>query len=305
MATATATAMSKAALVLVHVGDVFPDYIQDCILQIRTFSTIPIHVLFSKKHHERLSAESAAQVECVDLDTIPVTPEHHEFNRRSRLDMTFRGGFWTYTSARFFYLYYYMVARPEIGHVFHMENDTLLYMDILEKLPVFQTRPLWAVFDHANRCIPCFLYIRDAAALALLLPTFIACARSNKNDMQAIAQFRRRCPDTIGALPIVHNYAHELPRMFWEHADAFGTVFDGACVGQYIGGIDPRNKAGDTTGFINETSVIQCDKVVLEWRTTGERARVPYMNGLPLANLHIHSKDLKRWMSRRPSRHDG
>jgi hypothetical protein len=80
--------------------------------------------------------------------------------------------------------------------------------------------------------------------------------------------------------------------IFFENAYIFECLFDAAAVGQFIGGIDPRNVDGDTIGYISEDSVIQCNKINIEWRN-----KCLFLNGLPLVNLHVHSKDLKRWMT--------
>jgi hypothetical protein len=78
--------------------------------------------------------------------------------------------------------------------------------------------------------------------------------------------------------------------MFTRHAKEFNCLFDAAAVGQYIGGVDPRNISGNTIGIINETSVFKCNKAKVQWINN-----IPHLNNLPLVNLHIHSKDLKRW----------
>ena len=58
---------------------------------------------------------------------------------------------------------------------------------------------------------------------------------------------------------------------------------------QYIGGIDPRNTPGDTRGFVNTDA---CYNVQGQYY-------VPFVDGYPINNLHIHSKDLNRWKSSR------
>jgi len=115
--------------------------------------------------------------------------------------------------------------------------------------------------------------------------------------METIAMFRAYNPDFIGCLPIITNYVSDIPKRYTENANTFGVLFDGAAVGQYIGGIDKIHNKNDTSGFINETTVFQCDKAKVEWRYA-DGLRVPYLNGLPLVNLHIHSKELHRWMSK-------
>jgi len=273
-------------LVLVHIGSHFPEYINDCIRQIQYSTDISIHVLISSEHRDKI----VPAVEIFPLEDIPISDKRHEFERNSCLDSTFRNGFWKFAMMRFFYIYDHVVAH-QLDDIFHIENDNLIYVDFMPKLSVFQSKSMWCVMDAENRCIPSFLYFKNHDILHLLLDTCIECVACKVNDMFALSEFKRRQPDLVGTLPIIKNYCDPIHPDFYQHADDFGFLFDAAAVGQYIGGVDPRNDGGDTIGFINETSVVKCNKVKLEW--IGEYM---YINDIPLVNLHIHSKDLKRWM---------
>jgi len=77
-----------------------------------------------------------------------------------------------------------------------------------------------------------------------------------------------------------------------------GYIFDAAAIGQYVGGVDPRNCPGDTRGFVNETCVIKyADEGVVIWKTDGDDVKRPFLQRnnrqiIPIFNLHIHSKAL-------------
>ena len=272
-------------LVLVHIGSHFPDYINDCIRQIQYTMDLSIHVLISSEHRDKI----VSGVEIFPLEDIPISDKREEFERNSCLDSTFRNGFWKFAMMRFFYIYDHVIAH-KLDDIFHIENDNLIYVDFMPKLSVFQSKSMWCVMDAADRCIPSFLYIKNHDILRLLLDTCISCAARQVNDMYALSEFKRQRPDLVGTLPIIKNYCDPIHPDFYQHADDFGFLFDAAAVGQYIGGIDPRNDSRDSIGFINETCVVKCNKVHLEWM--GEHL---YINHMPIVNLHIHSKDLKRW----------
>jgi hypothetical protein len=273
-------------LILVHVGDSFPEYINTCIAQINSVTEIPVHVLISDQHVNKIKGCARA----FPLHLIPKSEKHQQFERGSKLDTTFRGGFWKYAMLRFFYIYDHMMAHS-LTDVFHIEYDNLIYVDFTAFLSVFQTRPMWCVMDAPTRCIPSFLYFREADILRRLLDTCLESAAKGTNDMMALAEFRNR-NDEVGTLPIIKDYVERIDTMYSLNTDKFNCLFDGAAIGQYIGGVDPRNIPGDTRGFINETTVIKCNKMTFEWRN-----KKPFLNGLPLVNLHIHSKDLTRWAS--------
>ena len=114
--------------------------------------------------------------------------------------------------------------------------------------------------------------------------------------MELLAKFRDMNINDVGLLPIVKDYVDEIDPVFFENVKLFNCLFDAACVGQYVGGVDQHNKHNkhnkdiNTEGFINEKSVIKCNKMKFEFRNNK-----PYLNDIPMVNLHIHSKDLKRW----------
>jgi hypothetical protein len=92
-------------------------------------------------------------------------------------------------------------------------------------------------------------------------------------------------------------------RYFYSTAfDMFRSIFDAAAIGQYLGGIDPRNTSDSSTiGFINESAVYDPRKLYLE---TGidEKGRKCYyarsqMGLWRINNLHIHSKNLTEFAS--------
>ncbi len=283
-------------LVLVHIGPNFPEYLNDCIGQLRSVSAIPIHVILSECHRTRLKAVDNLVIQ--PIEELTVDAYQQRFERDSKLNAWWRDGFWKFASQRFFYMYTY-VHTKQLEDVFHIEYDNLVYYDFTRNLSAFRRKDVWLVLDAMHRCIPSFMYFRNAAALEDVLPTFLHAASANQNDMDALAQYYHTHRERVGLLPIIVDYAREIPAIFYETAPEFDSLFDGACVGQYIGGVDPRNTPGDTRGFINETTVFECDKCTVEWRVK-DGMKYPYLNGRPLANLHIHSKNLALWRSSAP-----
>jgi hypothetical protein len=272
-------------LVLVHIGQHFPAYINTCIAQVRAVSSIPIHLLINEVNRTKV----AGDVNIFTLETIPETDKRRTFEKTNTLDTQFHNGFWKSCTMRFIYMYEHVIAQ-NLTDVFHIENDNLVYVDFLPKLAVFQSKPMWCVMDAPTRCIPSFLYFKSHEIMARLVDTCTQHAARSSSDMFALADFFNNNRNQVGALPIIGTYKETIDPMFYEHSSAFGCLFDGAAIGQYIGGIDPIHTSDDTRGFINETTVIKCDKMTVSWKD-----KVLTLNGLPLVNLHIHSKDLARW----------
>jgi hypothetical protein len=279
-------------LILVHIGAEFPPYVNDCLQQVRCVSNIPIVVLMEPALVDLVLPLPDMTV--VPLDALPVDWFQQEYLRTCRLDPAFRGGFWRAATLRFFYVHAY-AKMHQLHDIFHIEYDNLIYMDFTKLLPAFQTRRMMCVMDAPDRGIASFVYWRDVDALFDFLLSCLNAGSRGDNDMVTLARHAYAHGDTVGWLPIITpDYLGVDPR-YSERVAEFGALFDGAAVGQYIGGVDPRNTPGDTRGFVNETTVFKCDKATLEWRVQ-DGLRRPFLNDTPLVNLHIHSKDLKRWM---------
>jgi hypothetical protein len=271
-------------LILVHIGSRFPEYINDCISQLQTITDISVHVLISRSHIDKIKGK----VKVFPLEDIKVGEQRKKFEETSTLDKAFRGGFWKYSTLRFFYIFDHMVSQG-LRDVFHIENDNLIFVDFLKNIDQFREKSMWCIMDSKERCIPGFLFFRDLRIISNLLNTCIEEASKRKNDMFSLGKFRNDNMGQVGTLPIISSYIDPIDKMFYENVPKFQCLFDGAAVGQYIGGTDSGKK--DTTGFINETCEFKCNKASIEWRD-----KKPYLNGMPLVNLHIHSKDLKRWI---------
>ena len=282
-------------LILVHTGPDFPTYLNDCISQVRCVSNIPIHVLIDFAHASQVAP--AADLTVVPLDSLPDDVYTETYLRTSRLDAQFRDGFWRAASLRFFYIHTY-ARLHNLKDFFHIEYDNMIYQDFSRYLAAFRTRKMWCAIDSPQRCIPSFLYWQDSDAVFNVVLSLLSAAPFGLNDMEVLAQHAQTYNKDIGVLPTITRDYPNIHPVFSAGSVLFGHLFDAAAVGQYIGGVDPRNIAGDTCGFINETAAIRCDQVTLTWRIVDGLSR-PFLNGYPLINLHIHSKDLQRWSSKK------
>ena len=293
-------------LVLVHHGAHYPLYIDDCVRQARRWNPdVPIHLVVDAPVFgiatERARAAGATAV--VDSATVPPSAMHAQFERASTLDRGFRTGFWHFCSKRFLTLLDY-ARREGLTDVFHIEYDNLLFADLNPILQALRSHADFAhaagVFDSELECVPSFMYFRDAAALEHLCGFMVQNTRHFGNEMFLLSAYRKAFPAHIGCLPVVpasHGRAAGLPDYLHQHADLFGCVFDGRAIGQYVGGVDPRNIPGNTVGFVNKDTSFRVDQLDVQH---GVGACVPptVCGGVPVVNLHVHSKDLQRWMTR-------
>ena len=275
-------------LILVSVG-VFQEYILTNIRQLLILGHTSIYVITESSFFDKFDG---CGVKLVDVASLS---DSYQFNRVTKMDSDFRDGFWTATSSRFFYIYALM-KRDNIMDVIHIENDVILYYncDILQSR--LDRTKIYLPFDSYSRNIASIMYIPSHILLEKVLDRFVY----SENDMYNFSLIRKMMPETIDQFPICCPFeSFTLEQKYvCSNFDLFKMTFDAAAIGQYLGGVDPRNTPGDTRGFINETCVIKYNDFVYKWITGNDGVRRPFIilkNGdsIPIFNLHIHCKCLE------------
>jgi hypothetical protein len=214
----------------------------------------------------------------------------YNFDQRTSLDKNFRNGFWRNCSKRFFYIYDYM-KKFNKTNCFHIENDVMVYKNLTEIIP--QEEKIWLCMDSKNRCIPSIMFFPNYQLLEKIIKNYIY----SINDMENFANFYNST-EYCNNFPIIDN------TYLGKNFNSFNYIFDAAAIGQYLGGVDPRNQQGDTRGFINETCEIDYSKYTFYW-VKKEELYIPHIEInnqlIPIVNLHIHSKNLKNFNSSSPN----
>jgi hypothetical protein len=232
----------------------------------------------------------------------------YKSNICKKVDSSFRDGFWLSTTSRFFYIDA-LVSIFHLEDVFHIENDVMMYIPFLNIYDrtireLSSEKRVWMVKDAPGRVIPSLLYFPDGDCCARLSHFISETTTSSDtflNDMNILGMYKD---------------AYHFPIFPNENGDGF--VFDGAAIGQYLGGIDIRNTPhhddphaiyhNNTAGFINETSVFKPDSCIFTKgtvRTEVHNFPIKLITCKPqnantislVANLHMHSKQLYQFSS--------
>ena len=258
----------------------FQEYILNSIRNLQFHGNRHIVVITESAFFPRFAEFSG--VELVDATTLH---DEFEFSSKSRLDKQFRGGFWHLASARLFILYAYL-EKNGLRNCLHIENDVMVYANA-DTIRWNPTR-MSVVFDSPTRVIPSVVWIPHPDTLRDVLSQY----DPMKNDMENLARFDLEhlpiFPDswTLG----VGDFVGTLKDVT-EKFPTYDYIFDGAAIGQYLGGVDPRNNPNDTRGFVNETCIVKYDGYHVTWSKSK-----PYLivgdRSYPIFNLHIHSKNL-------------
>lgn len=288
-------------IVLVHTGSVFPDYINDCISQLKKFN-FNIHLLMSDSLIKDVSDKSISISSAEDY-----FDDYYKSYSISNHDTLFRDGFWVRTSSRFFLISAY-AKRNNLKSFFHLENDNLIFSDLYSVKTFLDGKEyqMSVVIDSENRCIPSIIWFRDSH-ICQRLSEYIF--RNNLvNDMENLFNFYSLNRDIVTNLPILPDFIDKSELVsatgirysgkidYSNFFSDMNCIFDGAAFGQYISGIDTRDNPRDTRGFINETTIYNVSKFEFEWIDN-----IPFIvkdnQKIKIMNLHIHSKNLKKLIS--------
>jgi hypothetical protein len=257
--------------------DNFQDYIVDNIKQL---------LLLKYNITVIISDNLASYFKDIENIKIVLTNEldDYGYNSRSHLDKNFRGGFWRLASQRLFYLYSYL-KKENLTNILHIENDVMIYNNI----EVPDKSKIWLVMDSENRCIPSIVFIPSFDKMTSLISNYMY----DKNDMENLAHFYKHNKNICEKFPIINTD---------DNFSNLNNIFDGAAIGQYLGGVDARNIPGDTRGFVNETCIVDYSKYKFIWKFDGLYKPYIIINDIdiPIVNLHIHSKNLYKFNSVKP-----
>jgi hypothetical protein len=283
-------------IILVSIGN-FQEYILINIRQLIKLGHDTIYVITNPDFFQYFSEfmnENTKIVQLIDASTLT---DKFQYHSKTSMNINFRDSFWVFTSSRFFYIYAFM-EKYNISDVIHLENDVPIYYNcnILNK--ILDKTKIYIPMDSNDRAIASIVYIPDACILEKVLSQY----HLNKNDMENFSIISRIYPELFSFFPICipREYDNEEQKNVTQQFSNFGMIFDAAAIGQYLGGVDPRNISGDTTGFINETCVIKYNEFEFCWISDTEDIRRPFMKYretiIPIFNLHIHCKNLEKFV---------
>lgn len=269
--------------VFVHLGNKVPKYL---ILNIERFTKLfpEIQVTLILDHH----------LPKLDLP-LSLNTWIYESNPTLDLldggrDISYRSGFWRFSLERFFALSKYHSEKIGVKLV-HIESDVLLLpnfpWDKIENLE----DPAWNPYND-NLDVAGVVYLPTWQATNHLSDMILAVIKSNNSitDMQALNQISKTQNPTNRYLPFN-------PDHYPSNQHGFDGIFDGACIGVWLTGQDPRNNFGST--IIHDIGLVERDHTVID--PSRFRYRVTPAGDLlvqgelgaevPIFNLHIHSKN--------------
>jgi hypothetical protein len=324
------------SLVYVHIGNSIPDYLFDTIYQslLVNGSQIKIYIIVNddnidmiKKKVQTFDFSQYINDFCFNsvLQFIPISILDRSLENNSSFDQYktvmnqkysnlshFRDGFWISTTARFYYIEM-LIEMFHLQNVFHIENDVMLYEPIQNIYKDINCNghcdidKICMVQDAPDRVIPSLMFfpnLETTKELTKYITNEIVCSPNFINDMNILGSFPNKIELNI--------YPDQNDSNSNSNSNSNSkVVFDGAAIGQYLGGVDYKNLPdpdnlinqywNKSKGFVNETCMMKptdyifhksrirldhLDKSILVY--TIENNQKLYK----VANLHIHSKQL-------------
>ena len=323
-------------IIFVHLGDAIPSCISTTLKQARFLnSDSDIYLLtdeksysyFREKHSDLIKQE---YIQVVNMASIPPTKEHLDFQKIKGIFGMEGDGFWLYTSERFFTLYDF-IKMKNLENILHLENDTMLYVGISEILPLFKNIRIAAPFQSLKGCIPCFVFIKDAESLSLLVNHMLKeIEHYDKkhpeiflNDMQTLASFYRTYgTDYLLPLPTLMP---EYSKYYTKRKSTFSPdnrtpieflyissslfpeiLFDAAGLGIFINGLDSKLTWNPGKGTIDPRCLFNPSYFSYYWAKDEKERDVPYLcfkgKSYRIMNLHFHSKKPEDYTSFKETR---
>jgi hypothetical protein len=294
-----------------------PSYSVDTVEQARKFFNGPIYFIVSEYDSPYISVlESKYNVTIIRYDTVVDTAFNaliQEMYSKFAIVNGLHGRekLFIYSFERF-YILLSLIKQKSLSNVFFLELDNLIYDDPTKWLEPFQKKDMAYMFEQRDRCSSGICYIKSAD----ILEEFTAfCSKYIRNDtgfiheMGALFRFWESAKDRVQFLPTHWSPSHALvnrcvPAEAYEHYELYKhTLFDGAGLGIFIGGMDPFHTGGRIEKWKHRPCVYDIDytKYSYEWRKDKQGRNIPYVftgvEWIRINNLHIHSKDLRDNMS--------
>lgn len=309
-------------ILLIHIGNHFPHYLNDCVHQIRIHNpkdSANIVLILNKNSNSILATSLAYEysIKICYIEDLPNSEHYAEFLEQSKLllDLKFRQKYSQYILERYFIWEGYLMVTNEESTYF-LESDNLLYMDLNKVKPTetLFSQDMAMPFDNVDRGAPSFIFVRRREALNKFNKWIVDCMKNNiTDDMLVYGLYRDKFPDLIFPYPLLPSICndnvkerHNLQNQVVKIEDCaflcdkrFPMVFDSVVYGQAVSGVDPRNtNATKSIGYINEKALFSINETKFVWKKINN-LWIPFVNDLPIVNLHIHSKALYCFLSDR------
>jgi hypothetical protein len=298
--------MNQIDVVFVHLGEARVDHLWLNISRhFDLFPSVPVTVIIDSEKH-RASIDQRANVFFYQRES----SDRSMFDFQNR-DMSFRQGFWRFSLERFFAIGSFHLAYPE-KKLLHLESDVILFPNFPWEVIQKQDKLMWNRYN-AELDISALLFLPKLTETQWLTAELINLLKedSSHTDMTALSSLARLHPDTVRLFPALSKLAPKLFNENWQGdlkvAEALFSrtvssagIFDGAQIGMWLTGQDPRNHYGkiklhEGAPLISGHSIINPSSVDYALSKDGclQLINKESLQSVDVWALHVHSKNLR------------
>jgi hypothetical protein len=280
--------VKKICIALIHLGEEPAPYLLSNIKElILRFPNHQIALIYS-------SDEILPKSEIPKLILFKYIPRESEQKalRNQEIEFRFRSGYWRFTLERLLSIQQFHSENRDLA-ILHIESDVLLLPSFPFNKLLDVNSLMWCPCDN-ERDIASLLYTPEYSESLWLAENVLNQLKDKKfiTDMQVLHNIARAFPSRVKYFPSLIDLISPQSSKEFDSSD----LFDGAIVGQWLTGLDPRNNWGFTD--IRATDKLKTDEnQLLPWYglfTYSREIGLQYTNNgrnFSIHNLHIHSKN--------------
>lgn len=219
----------------VYLGSPLPKYVVPSLELAREHSGLRPHLIAKAD----LAKHLPAGVKFTGLESFYDSEEFSEASNNVLFSHSALGGFWLKTLERFFVLGQYQTYSGE-NSVFHAEIDQLLFRvdKLIDRIEASNLEGFFVPRHNQHRAVASIVYSNSPSKFKSLLE-FASSGEPFDNEMNLIANWIEKFPQNAHYLPTIHTFLQRQPGSLG--IQTFGGISDAAQLGQWVGGIDPRN----------------------------------------------------------------
>ena len=265
-------------IVFVHLGNSSAPHLWVNIKSIkRNFPAVKITVVVNSDRYKRT------------LDRLQVTTFKYECTVQDeellsslKHNAAFRKGFWRYSLERILALEsLHNISGPTVS-ILHLESDVLLLPGFPIEKFLKKSELTWCRFNETHD-VSAILFSPNLSSTTWLSNAIREEIRDNPSltDMTVLSLIHRKYPDKVNYFSSLYNSESTL----------FDGVFDGAAIGMWLTGRDPRNKYGLIQRHVSlPEAQDNPEKYRFRVSPKGELFAMMELRDIQIYNLHIHSK---------------
>ena len=293
----------------VYLGKKIPKYALSSMELARRYSGLRVRLITDAENLEKINT---SKFEIVHVKEFYAPEIFANYSKVKSIPANFREGFWLKTLERFFVLEQFMrVSKSE--SLFHAELDQVLFRSdfLIEKIEKSDLQGLFFPFHVSNQPIASVFFCNDLESLRSLVD-FCDLTTGFISDMQLLGLWAKNNEDRVKVLPTLASKIHSqefkvnVPGELLTAQELNGIV-DGAQIGQWVAGIDPRNVPiwkRPSNHFSEDIDKLLLKKEELEninfyFDENTKFLTINFNHDHPtnIYNLHLHSK-IHNWLLR-------